>query len=115
MNFAALWARNSGRATPSLRCTPKAPTKETRQEATYLQREVVQTTGASSVTALTDGDIESLAAGRRHLFFFGIIRYLDVFKRSHFTTFRFFAGGTEPFKGASDPDMTLCSKGNEAS
>jgi hypothetical protein len=69
----------------------------------------------SEVTALTDGDIESLAAGRRHLFFFGIIRYLDVFKRSHFTTFRFFAGGTEPFKGASDPDMTLCSKGNEAS
>jgi hypothetical protein len=48
VNFAALWARNSGRATPSLRCTPKAPTKETRQEATYLQREVVQTTGASS-------------------------------------------------------------------
>ncbi len=48
MNFAALWARNSGRATPSLRCTPKAPTKETRQKATYLQREVVQTTGASS-------------------------------------------------------------------
>ena len=48
MNFAALWARNSGRATPSLRCTPNAPTKETRQETTYLQREAVQTTGASS-------------------------------------------------------------------
>ena len=53
MNFAALWARNSGRATPSLRCTPKAPTKETRQEPTYLQREVVQTTGASSDGAKT--------------------------------------------------------------
>jgi len=48
MNFAALWARNPGRATPSLRCTPKAPIKETRQDATYLQREAVQTSGASS-------------------------------------------------------------------
>ena len=56
MNFAALWARNSGRATPSLRCTPKAPTKETRQEATYLQREAVQTTGASSLLRRFLGD-----------------------------------------------------------
>jgi len=49
VNFAAHWARNSGRATPSLRCTPNAQTKETRQEATYLQREAVQTSGATSV------------------------------------------------------------------
>ena len=55
MNFAALWARNSGRATPALRCTPKAPTRETRQEATYLQREAVQTTGASSFIPLYRG------------------------------------------------------------
>jgi hypothetical protein len=50
MNFAPLWARNCGRATPSLRCTPKAPTKETQQEATYFQREVVQTTEANCVS-----------------------------------------------------------------
>lgn len=54
MNFAALWARHSGQATPSLRRTPKAPNKETRQEATYLQREAVQTTRASSVAVASD-------------------------------------------------------------
>ena len=55
MNFAVHWAHNSGRATPSLRCTPNAPTKETRQQATYLQHEVVQTTEASSVDAQDKG------------------------------------------------------------
>ena len=48
MNFATLLGHNSGRATPSLHCTPKAPTKETWQESTYLSREAVQTNGASS-------------------------------------------------------------------
>ena len=52
MNFAARLGRNSGRATPSLRRNPNAPTKETRQEATYLQREVVQTSGAISTHQL---------------------------------------------------------------
>jgi len=49
MNFATLLGCNSGRATPSLHCTPKAPTKETWQESTYLSREAVQTNGTSSV------------------------------------------------------------------
>jgi hypothetical protein len=49
MNFAAFLGRASGRATPSLRRTPKTqPHEETRQNSTYLQREAVQTTGASS-------------------------------------------------------------------
>ena len=49
MNFATLLGCNSGRATPSLHCTPKAPTKETWQESTYLSREAVQTNGTSSL------------------------------------------------------------------
>ncbi len=65
MNFAAFWAHNSGRATPSLRCTPKTPTKETRQQATYLRREVVQTTGASSHIVLHHVPVSRLRKAHR--------------------------------------------------
>ena len=49
MNFATRLARNSGRATPSLRCAPNVHyINQLRQESTHLPREAVQTNGATS-------------------------------------------------------------------
>ena len=56
MNFAAVFGRHSGRATPSLRATPTtAHTETNRQRSTYRSRNAVQTKPATS-------DLESLKA-----------------------------------------------------
>ena len=58
MNFATRLARNSGRATPSLRCAPNVHyINQLRQESTHLPREAVQTNGATS--AVRSGTIQN--------------------------------------------------------
>lgn len=68
----------------------------------------------AELTDLTDADVEALKSGVKTFVFFGQVRYRDAFKKWRQTRFRFFTGGSAPFAGPADSDLTIYVKGNDS-